>query len=40
MTTPEFTLELKDEKSAAVIREEGEGGRSFVYLVMPLNLGG
>ena len=28
MTTSEFKLELKDEKSAAVIREEGEDGRS------------
>lgn len=35
----EFKLELKDSKSAAVIQETGKGGRRFVYLVMPLNLG-
>lgn len=40
LTTPEFTLELKDERSAAVIRGEGDDGQVFVYLVMPLNLGG
>jgi DNA polymerase-3 subunit beta len=35
----EFQLELKDNKSAAVIQEAGDDGRRFVYLVMPLNLG-
>jgi DNA polymerase-3 subunit beta len=40
LDSTEFTLELKDNKSAAVMREESEGGRLFVYLVMPLNLGG
>ncbi|MBL4849682.1 MAG: DNA polymerase III subunit beta [Planctomycetes bacterium] len=37
--TTEFLLELKDERSAAVVREESEGHR-YVYLVMPLSLGG
>ena len=39
LETPEFRLELKDARSAAVVREESEGER-FLYLVMPLNLGG
>ena len=37
--TTEFLLELKDQKSAAVVREETENSR-YVYLVMPLSLGG
>jgi DNA polymerase III subunit beta len=40
LSTTEFVLELKDAKSAAVIRESGDKGQRYVYLVMPLNLGG
>lgn len=39
LDTPEFLLELKDQKSAAVVREENDQQR-YVYLVMPLSLGG
>ncbi|MGE0707057.1 MAG: DNA polymerase III subunit beta [Planctomycetota bacterium] len=39
LDTPEFRLELKDGRSAAVIREESADQR-FLYLVMPLNLDG
>jgi DNA polymerase-3 subunit beta len=39
LTTAEFTLQLKDTRSAAVVVEQGKDGASFVYLVMPLNLG-
>lgn len=39
LDTTEFLLELKDQKSAAVVREETENSR-YVYLVMPLSLGG
>ena len=35
----EFNLEVKDTRSAAVIREEEPDGISLIYLVMPLNLG-
>ncbi len=35
----EFVLELKDGRSAAVVRERA-GDTSYVYLVMPLNLAG
>jgi DNA polymerase III subunit beta len=37
--TTEFTLQLKDTRSAAVIAEQDKDGGAFVYLVMPLNLG-
>lgn len=37
--TTEFLLELKDQRSAAVVKEESEGQR-YIYLVMPLSLGG
>ncbi|HBP22333.1 MAG TPA: DNA polymerase III subunit beta [Planctomycetes bacterium] len=39
LETTEFRLELKDARSAAVVREESDDQR-YVYLVMPLNLGG
>ena len=35
----EFQLELRDARSAAVIRKSYGEGRLFVYLVMPVNLG-
>lgn len=39
LDTTEFALEVKNPTSAAVIRESDDKGSSFVYLVMPLNLG-
>lgn len=39
LTTTEFALALKDTRSAAVIQEQDKDGGTFVYLVMPLNLG-
>jgi DNA polymerase-3 subunit beta len=39
LATTEFTLQLKDTRSAAVVQEQDKDGGVFVYLVMPLNLG-
>ncbi len=39
LESEEFLLELKDGRSAAVIRERADD-RGYVYLVMPLNLAG
>ena len=38
LDTEQFHLQLKDTKSAAVVREEKDDGSLYVYMIMPLNL--